>query len=156
MTVSQIARDPPKPPVVLVVDDDPGVRGDMASALRSSGFAVEEAENGAAAAAVCRARPDEIAVVLIDVQVSELDGFQALQAIRRVDPLVRCFLMTGDPGAYTPADLDWVGAERVFGKPLDIPAVIRAITGAGAGRGAATDEGRPGVPDPFAPADDAE
>ena len=91
----------------------------------------------------------------MDVQMPELDGFQALHAIRRVDPLVRCFLMTGDPGVYTPADLEWSGAERVFGKPLDIPAVIRAIADAVAGREGA-DEARSVVPDPSAPSDDAE
>ncbi len=127
----------------------------MASTLRSSGFVVEEAENGAEAVAACRARPDEIAVVLMDIQMPELDGFQALRAILRVDPLVRCFLMTGNPGGYTPADLEWAGAERVFGKPLDIPAMIRAIADAVAGRGE-TNETRPGVSDPSAPAHDAE
>ena len=155
MTAPQSARDPPKPPVVLVVDDDPGVRGAVASTLRSSGFVVEEAENGAAAVAACRARPDEIAVVLMDIQMPELDGFQALRAILRVAPLVRCFLMTGDPGVYTPADLQWSGAERVFGKPLDVPAVIRAIADAVAGREGA-DEARSVVHDPSAPSDDAE
>ncbi len=155
MTAPQIAHDPRKPPVVLVVDDDPGARGAVACTLRSSGFVVEEAENGADAVAACRARPDEIAVVLMDIQMPELDGFQALQAILRVDPLVRCFLMTGDPGVYTPADLKWSGAERVFGKPLDFPAVIRAITDAVAGCGGA-DAARLVVPAPSACSDGAE
>lgn len=76
----------------------------------------------------------------MDVRLSGLDGVAAIGAIRRADPGVRCFLMTGGHGDR--AELERAGADAVFAKPLDFPAVVRAITDAiagGAGDGPRSD-----------------
>jgi len=67
-------------PVILVADDDDSLRLLMHEALESSGFAVEEAENGVAAlAAFDRTQPD---VVLLDVMMPEMDGIVACAELR--------------------------------------------------------------------------
>jgi diguanylate cyclase (GGDEF)-like protein len=69
-------------PRVLVVDDDLTVRLLVREALEQSGFLVDEAENGNAALALfIRRRPD---IVLLDVLMPELDGFQTCKALRRM------------------------------------------------------------------------
>lgn len=128
--------------LVLVAAADSMVRAAIASVLRYAGFRVAEAWNGNVAVAACHARPGEFAAALMDVRMPGLDGVGATGAIRRSDPNVRCFLMTG--GHCDRAELERAGADRVFGKPLDFPEVIRAITDAIAG--GMDEEARPGAP----------
>jgi two-component system OmpR family response regulator len=66
-------------PVVLVVDDDHGIREMVRMALVAEGYRVDTASNGDAALAVLRlARPD---LVLLDISMPVMDGwtFRALQ-----------------------------------------------------------------------------
>jgi two-component system nitrate/nitrite response regulator NarL len=76
-------------PTVLIVDDHPAFRSLARVLLESEGFAVVgEAQDGAAAiAAVAALRPD---VVLLDIQLPDLDGFEVAErlAVRADAPAV--------------------------------------------------------------------
>ncbi len=66
---------------VLVVDDDADVRQLLRRMLESDGHAVVEAENGRAALGALRAgRP---AVILLDLMMPEMDGFEFVAELRR-------------------------------------------------------------------------
>jgi DNA-binding NarL/FixJ family response regulator len=67
---------------VLIVDDHAGFRATARRLLESEGYAVVgEAEDGAAAlAAVAELRPD---VVLLDVQLPDIDGFEVSSRLAR-------------------------------------------------------------------------
>jgi two-component system OmpR family response regulator len=68
---------------VLVVDDEEHIAELVAVALRFSGFDVTTALNGRdALAAVRRARPD---LVVLDVMLGDLDGFDVARRIREMD-----------------------------------------------------------------------
>ena len=70
-----------KPPLILVADDDRGTRLVMKTAMAQNGFDVAEAENGqAAVSAFDRLRPD---LVLLDVVMPLMDGFEACRQLRR-------------------------------------------------------------------------
>ncbi len=65
---------------VLIVDDEPTSRLLTRDALEESGFLVEEADGGnAALAAFERARP---ALVLLDVEMPDMDGFEVCRKLR--------------------------------------------------------------------------
>ena len=72
-------RDQP----VLVVDDDPEVRGLLRRMLEPAGHAVVEAENGRVA--LERLREVKPSVVLLDLMMPEMDGFEFVDAFRRHD-----------------------------------------------------------------------
>lgn len=65
---------------VLVADDDPTVGLLMQAALESQGYAVTVVEDGAAALASFRAAPAD--VVLLDVEMPGLTGYQVCEEIR--------------------------------------------------------------------------
>lgn len=69
-----------RPPFVLIVDDDRSTRLVIRKALEQNGFAVAECGNGReAVAAFASGHPD---LVLLDVVMPEMDGFEACRQIR--------------------------------------------------------------------------
>jgi DNA-binding response OmpR family regulator len=66
---------------LLVVDDDPEVRGLLVRLLESEGYQVEEAATGAEATAALSGRSPDL--VILDVMLTTEDGFDVLAAIRR-------------------------------------------------------------------------
>ncbi len=73
-------------PHVLVVDDDPTVRAVVSQTLERAGWSIAEAENGRIALQrVAARRPD---VIILDLVMPELNGFEFLAALRR-DPAWR-------------------------------------------------------------------
>jgi len=67
---------------ILVVDDEPRMRRFMHMNLDLEGYHVIEASNGLEA--ITRVREDLPALVLLDVMMPEMDGFEALRMIREI------------------------------------------------------------------------
>ena len=126
--------DGPKPfpddsrrPAVLVVDDDPAIRGVLQAHLQNQGFHVWTVASGEEALDHCCDHSDEIAVILLDVRMPGLDGPQTLEGIRELDVDIPVCFMTGDPGDYEPNDLLRQGARHVFGKPFGLNEIVRVV-----------------------------
>ncbi|HKW91815.1 MAG TPA: GAF domain-containing protein [Methylomirabilota bacterium] len=68
---------------VLVVDDDPAVRQLFRRMLEAAGYAVMEAENGRVALERLRESPPS--VILLDLMMPEMDGFEVVTELRRHD-----------------------------------------------------------------------
>ena len=69
-------------PLILVVEDDTSIRELVKEALEHFQFAVVEARNGADGVAAFAAHKPEI--VLMDVRMLVMDGFEATAALRRL------------------------------------------------------------------------
>lgn len=67
--------------VVLIVDDDRNIRKLIESYLVSAGFKVVQASSGEEGIGTMEANPPDL--VLLDVQMQGMDGFQTIQAIRK-------------------------------------------------------------------------
>ncbi len=69
----------------LIVDDDDDIRGLVRTVLESDGYSVVEAQDGRAALRLLyEARPD---IVVLDVTMRGLDGWQTLERIRDISDL---------------------------------------------------------------------
>ncbi len=82
-------------PLLLVVDDDPVLRGMLKTALQRHQYDVIEAPNGAEAIEIFRNyRPD---MVLLDVLMPVMNGYETCEAIRKLDPerTVPVLMLTG-------------------------------------------------------------
>jgi signal transduction histidine kinase len=100
---------------ILVVDDDPDVRGLAISCLETLGYRVFEAEGGRAAIDLV-ARDVSLDLVLIDIAMPEINGVEAIQAILKNRPTLPFLYMTGYVG---PTKLD-SSEQRVVKKPFTI------------------------------------
>jgi DNA-binding response OmpR family regulator len=68
------------PPRVLVIDDDADIRGLVAELLGRAGLSVEQAEDGRAGLRALHKLPPDL--VVLDVSMPNLDGWQTLERIR--------------------------------------------------------------------------
>lgn len=117
---------------VLVIDDQPQVRNPICIRLRSLGYEVVEAGDGAQGLARYReARPD---VVLMDLFMPEKDGFETLRDLLATDSSAVVLAMSGG-GTYNQlCILDAarrMGAKEVLPKPFtfaELQAAIARVT----------------------------
>jgi len=77
---------------ILVVDDQRNMRTTTALLLRDAGYAVVEAEDGAAA--VARLAAESFDVVLTDVRMGVVDGIEVLRATLEAAPTTQVIVMT--------------------------------------------------------------
>jgi NarL family two-component system response regulator LiaR len=104
--VSDRGRELPRPPRVLLVDDNAEDRGRLATLLQEEGIdIVGEAGDGVEGVAIARSlEPD---VILMDLRMPLMDGFQATREILKVQPLVQVLILT----VYDDPSLDRSAAE---------------------------------------------
>jgi DNA-binding response OmpR family regulator len=117
---------------VLVVDDDPQVRQVIQWALEDDGLAVMAAPDGRTAIALAsREVPD---LVVLDLTLPEMDGYEVARAIRsgREQP-IPFLVITGDGDASAKARR--VGAYRFLRKPFRIEELLDAVHGGLKGTG---------------------
>lgn len=115
-----------RPPRVLVIDDDDDVRDLMARLLESAGFAVSCADGGRAALATLsgRAAPD---AVVLDLMMPDVGGLDVLAAMR-ARPELRDVPVIVVTAAYMPPSAKVLGAQHLLGKPLDVGALVDAVS----------------------------
>ncbi len=113
--------------MVLVADDEAGVRDICREVLELHGFDVLTTNDGAQCVDVYREHSDQIAVVLLDVTMPRMHGIEAAKQIRQIDPDARIVLFSG----YTePEATKRFQGERVSGfvqKPFRIDVLVTAI-----------------------------
>ena len=81
-------RETPPEARLLVVEDDPNIVERLSASLRLAGFEVATATGGQEAiSAVQRHRPD---LVVLDVMLPDLDGFDVPGGCARAAPAPRC------------------------------------------------------------------
>jgi CheY-like chemotaxis protein len=112
---------------ILVVDDEPCVRGVLSAVLRQRGFAVWVAADGLQAIELYWRHRPAIDVVLLDVRMPMPDGPQTLGALREIDAQVRCCFMSGELGKYSAEALYEAGATAIFTKPLPLAEVAQTL-----------------------------
>jgi CheY-like chemotaxis protein len=82
---------------VLLVEDEPGVRGLAKRVLTQRGYRVLEADDGAVALRIAAAHVGEIDLVLSDVEMPNLGGRGMVEELKELSPDMRVLFMSGYP-----------------------------------------------------------
>src|SRR3982750_4015318 len=114
---------------VLVVDDDPDVLRGVVRLLRSQGYSVTSAMNGADAARSVHGRSFD--VIVSDIKMPGMDGIQLLREVREHDLHVPVVLVTGEPAVSTAVQALEYGAFHYLTKPADPEAPHTTVQKAG-------------------------
>jgi CheY-like chemotaxis protein len=80
---------------VLVIDDETTVLRVARASLESHGFRVIQAENGSRGIDLFREHQGEIAAVLLDLTMPEMDGEEVLRRLREISTGVKVVLSSG-------------------------------------------------------------
>ncbi|WBQ02782.1 response regulator transcription factor [Kribbella sp. CA-293567] len=114
---------------LLVVDDEDTVRELLSATLRFAGFAVTSAATGAEAVAAATREPPDL--VLLDVMLPDVDGFEVVRQLREqrlggTGPVPVLFLTARDQQADKVTGLS-LGADDYVTKPFDLEELIARI-----------------------------
>lgn len=85
---------PENTPIVLLVEDEPAVRGLFAMCLRKDGYFVLEASNGAEALAIIE-QTGRVDLVVTDVVMPVMKGTELAQRLREKFPTLRFIFVSG-------------------------------------------------------------
>lgn len=80
---------------VLVVEDEPLVRGVTVEMLRAQGYKVMEAANGTEAISVAEEVDDPVGLLLTDVVMPLMGGLDLAERLRKLHPQTRVLYMSG-------------------------------------------------------------
>jgi DNA-binding response OmpR family regulator len=121
-------------PRVLVVEDDPNVRGLLETLLSSEGYEVSTASDGLAGLVkLSSTRPD---LMLLDLMMPDLGGVRVLEELR-ADPqlsAVPVIVVTGKVEAV-PGLRDVLGQDNVFVKPFGVTELLARVAEVTGGAG---------------------
>jgi two-component system cell cycle sensor histidine kinase/response regulator CckA len=120
---AQVGRE-----VILLVEDDPGVRALAGSVLRRYGYAVLEADCGGAAVRLTEALDRPIDLLLTDIIMPGLTGFQLAEALQARYPPLRVLYMSGYSTEMTASHrAARVTARDVLDKPFAPMELLRRV-----------------------------
>ena len=105
------------PDIVLIADDDQAVLTMLYKVVRSNGIEADTAASGEEALALLEQKPYDL--LLLDVNMHGMDGFQVVQAIRRRGLKLPIIIVSGRKEDYdTLYGLD-IGADDYVTKPFN-------------------------------------
>ena len=115
---------------ILLAEDDAGVRAYVSDVLRSRGFAVLEAADGAAALRIAEgAGPFEILVT--DINMPGINGLELARRVRAIRPATGVLYMSGGPpelmAAWCLATVATVFLAKPFGPDALLEGVREAV-----------------------------
>ncbi len=89
---------------ILIIDDEAGVRRPMRRALEHCGYTVLEAPDGIQGLQLYRSERDRVGLVLLDIVMPNMSGWEVLAALRERAPALPVILVSGYPATDQPED----------------------------------------------------
>ncbi|MEM0936016.1 MAG: response regulator transcription factor [Pseudomonadota bacterium] len=102
-------------PTILIVDDDPHIRDVVRIALAAQGMRSREASNGAAAMTEIARSPVDL--IVLDIGMPKMDGFEVCKAVRATSRVPILFLTARDEEVDRILGFEF-GADDYVGKPF--------------------------------------
>ena len=112
--------------VILLVEDEEGLRALNARGLSSRGYTVLEASNGVEALEVIE-REGRVDLVVSDVVMPEMDGPTLLKELRRRDPTVKIIFISGYAEEAFAKNLPSAEQYAFLAKPFTLKALVAAV-----------------------------
>ena len=115
---------------ILVVDDEEMMRELLEDVLALEGYTVATAEDGKAA--LVRVKECNPLLVISDIKMPRMNGFELLKSLKERYPNLRVIIMTGYSDDFTVKDALRLNADEYIIKPFntqDIMAVVKSVIG---------------------------
>ncbi len=114
---------------VLVIDDEETLRKALVDLFKAGGHAVEAAEDGASG--LERFRPGAFDLVVTDLGMPGMSGWEVARSIKNTDPAVGVIMLTGWGDQLPPDLVQSSQVDRVVVKPVSIGALMSVVSALG-------------------------
>lgn len=113
---------------ILVVEDNQMLLDLVTSVLSEKGYAVLTADDGLKAVELFRQRSAEISLVLSDMGLPNLGGWEAFLKMKEIDPKVKTIMASGYLDPNLKAEMLRAGAADFVQKPYIIDSLLETIS----------------------------
>ncbi|HEV2387703.1 MAG TPA: sigma-54 dependent transcriptional regulator [Candidatus Acidoferrales bacterium] len=113
---------------ILIVDDEPGIRGSLGSILREEGYRVEAVATGEECLEAARRRPFDL--ILLDVWLPQMDGLATLERLFEQPSPPMVVIISGHGNIETAVRATKLGAFDFIEKPLALEKTILVVKNA--------------------------
>ena len=111
---------------ILVIDDEKGIRNIFSLLLEEKGYAVETAETGREG--IARARQFSPDIVLLDMNLPDISGIEALSEIKMSAPQTEVIIITAYGTIKNAVEATKLGAYAYLEKPVDNEELLLVIS----------------------------
>lgn len=115
---------PPKGKI-LVVDDEEALRTVLSAELLAEGYSVDTAVDGEHAVAILDEQDFDL--VLLDIKMKRVDGFEVLRHVKRIRPVTKVIMLTGFADLKNAIESKRLGAEDFVSKPYDLVDLLTTV-----------------------------
>lgn len=112
---------------ILVVEDDEMLLDLLTSVLEEHGYTVLQARDGLESVEQFKQHHGEIALVLTDMGLPQLGGWEAFLEMKKIDPNVKTIMASGYFNPSLKAEMLRAGAQDFVQKPYVMEDVIQKI-----------------------------
>lgn len=112
-----------QPGHVLIVDDDPGIRGFISMALRAEGYAIYTAANGQEGLDRATEQPPDL--ILLDLSMPVMNGWELQRRLKEQGYDIPIVFMTA--GYSARAEAERHGAAGYLSKPFEVEDLIAVV-----------------------------
>ncbi|RMG17344.1 MAG: DNA-binding response regulator [Planctomycetota bacterium] len=110
---------------LLLVEDEPAIRIAVRDALRAKGYEVDDTVDGAEALRRCRS--GDYALIVLDVMLPGLDGFELCRTLRREGDRTPILMLTARGGEEDRVRGLSLGADDYLTKPFSVRELIARV-----------------------------
>jgi DNA-binding response OmpR family regulator len=108
----------PKSANILVVEDNKELAKSLSVHLTAEGYAITETHNGEDA--VAHLRKAEFAIVVLDLKLPKLSGFEVLKFAKKNSPQTKVIVLTAYADPMNITMCKELGSDEVIAKPYDL------------------------------------
>ncbi|HEY5615801.1 MAG TPA: response regulator [Bacteroidota bacterium] len=110
---------------ILVVDDEEALRTVLGSELEDEGYVVQMAGDGDEAIKILEKNAFDL--ILLDIKMPTVDGFEVLKFIKQTHPLSKVIMLTGFADLKNAIESKKLGAEDFVSKPYDLVDLLTTV-----------------------------
>src|SRR2546423_9243862 len=118
-------KNGPKPPRILIVDDDSGQRSLLDSFLRTQGFETVPVSSGERALEILRSEP--VSMMISDVRMPGMTGLETLRRARQEHAVLPVLLVTAYAEIREAVGAMRDGALNYLSKPIDLDELLASV-----------------------------
>jgi two-component system nitrogen regulation response regulator NtrX len=111
--------------VVMIVDDEEGIRAALSGIFEDEGYETVSASSGEEAIRLAKESPPDIAI--LDIWLSGMDGIQTMKELKEVHPDLPVIIISGHANIELAVKATKIGAYDILEKPLSMEKVLLTV-----------------------------